>query len=217
MERARAEQCTSSGKTLSIFCSVFHEGAIPDAVIHDAKDAFQKLAPFIHNDNQVLYLRDIPFLAIKGKYPSGHCFNPYEAMIALASWQDDAQQIKAAINHELHHMARWQNPGYGETLGGAILSEGIATYYENLQSGWRAPWAETAFTNDALEDAVENWGNNVYDHNAWFFEGPHGEWVGYGIGLRLAGALFKDGFDLERSIMIEPDEALEYAKRLRVQ
>ncbi len=215
MGKTKSAQYTINDKTLNVYCVVLNDGDVSDNVLSDACEAFEKLAPFVKNENQVLYIRDIPFLSIKNKYPGGHCYNPNEAMIALKSWQDDGQQIKAAINHELHHMARWQNAGYGETLGGAILSEGIATYYEELQSGWLAPWADATISNETLQAALDAWDDANYNHAEWFFEGPQGEWIGYGMGYRLAKIIFKDGFDLAKSVEMATTDAREYAQQMR--
>lgn len=106
-------------------------------------------------------------------------------------------------------MARWQNPGYGKTLGGAILSEGIATYYEELISGWTPPWAEATISDKAKTAARLAWNDTNYNHANWFFEGTYGRWVGYAIGYQLAKKLFDSGFELERSVIVKPDEVLE--------
>ena len=161
-----------------------------------------------------MYIRDIPFLNIDGKYPFGHCYNEYEAMISVPNWNADKSQVVASVNHELHHMARWKNPGYGETLGGALLSEGIATYYEEKVSGWSPPWTKAQVSNDSVEVALQEWDDKEYDHNAWFFEGPYGKWVGYGLGYRLAKKVFANDFELARSIQIAPEEAHGLLKSL---
>jgi len=214
MSKTHTMQVNVTGKTLDVFCVSLHNGDIPESIASYAKSVFEELAPYIKNAQQVLYIRDIPFLTIAGKYPGGHCYNAYEAMISLVSWQDDPQQIKATINHELHHMARWQNVGYGNTLGGAILSEGIATYYEELRSGWLSPWATTSFSKKIVKAASEAWSDKNYNHSEWFFEGPLGKWAGYGIGYKLAKELFMDGFDLKRSVNIKPIDALNYMKHI---
>ena len=214
MSHTQNTSFTLNGKSLNVFAISLHGQEIPNWLDEEVKAAFEKLAPYIKNENQVIYLRDIKFLAIDGKYPGGHCYNAYEAMIALPDWNADKQQIIATINHELHHMARWQNPGYGETLGGAILSEGIATFYEEMISGWTPPWAQATISTEALNGAIQNWNDNQYDHSSWFFEGAHGKWVGYGIGYKLAKQLFADGFDIERSITIKPSELEKELKEL---
>ena len=203
-----------NGKSLNALAVSLNGQKIPAWLDEEIRTAFEKLAPYIKNDNQVIYLRDIKFLAIDGKYPGGHCYNSYEAMIALPDWEADKQQVVATINHELHHMARWQNPGYGDTLGGAVLSEGIATYYEEMISGWTPPWAQADVSSEAFDNAIKNWTDNQYDHSGWFFEGKYGKWVGYAIGYRLARELFSDNFDLAKSINIKPDEVEHLLKGL---
>jgi Predicted Zn-dependent protease (DUF2268) len=195
----------ANNKKLTLLAVSF-SSEVPDYVEQIVKDAFEKLSPYITDDNQVLYIRDIPWLAIDGKYPGGNCHNRHEAMISVADWETEKQQIIGVVNHELHHMARWQNVGYGNTLGGAILSEGIATYYEELESGWKAPWSDAKLNNEILQNAISEWDSDKYNHQSWFFESEKGRWLGYGIGCRLAKRIFSDGFDLEKSLKISPAE-----------
>ncbi|MGZ6005422.1 MAG: DUF2268 domain-containing putative Zn-dependent protease [Candidatus Saccharimonadales bacterium] len=206
MANTQTHTFTLNGKSLNALAVSLHGQEIPDWLSEEIRNAFDKLAPYIKNENQVIYLRDIKFLAIDGQYPGGHCYNAYEAMIALPDWNADKRQVIATINHELHHMARWQNPGYGETLGGAILSEGIATFYEEKVSGWTPPWAQAEVSKEALSGAAENWNDNQYNHSEWFFDGKYGKWTGYAIGYRLAKSLFTDDFDIAKSISVNPDE-----------
>lgn len=207
MSNTLSHEIVLHNKTLSLFAASLKNEDLPAWLLEEVIKSFEALAPFIKGSNQVLYIRDIPFLAIDGKYPGGHCYNAYEAMIAVPNWKTRKQQIVAAINHELHHMTRWQNPGYGTTLGGALLSEGIATYYEELSSGWTPPWAEVKVVKTAIEAALKEWGSLDYNHTDWFFKGAHGRWVGYGIGYQLAKKIFENDFSLEKSISITPDDA----------
>ena len=206
MSKILSTKIVTNNKTLSLLGVSLKDKDLPSWLLEEATKAFAALAPFIKRYTQILYIRDISFLAIDGKYPGGHCYNAYEAMIAVPSWKINKQQLIATINHELHHMARWQNPGYGSTLGGAILSEGIATYYEELISGWTPPWAKANVSKKSIDAAHKDWNNPEYNHSEWFFEGPYGRWTGYGIGYQLAKKLFINDFNLERSIAITPDE-----------
>ena len=198
---------TIDQQSLHAFFVSLQGGLIPSFVRDEAHEAFKQLAPYLKDSSQALYIRDIPFLAIDGKYAGGHCYNRSEAMISVPDWATDRSQLVAAINHELHHMARWQNPGYGNTLGGALVSEGIASYYEGLRSGWQSPWSEALITKNHAELALKEWDSETYDHGEWFFDGKLGKWVGYALGTRLAKELYKDGFDLSNSIHITPAEA----------
>jgi hypothetical protein len=207
-------QFSFNNKALELFSVSLHGDPIPAWLNESVGQAFEALAPFIKNESQVLYVRDIPLLNIDGKYPLGHCYNEYEAMISVLSWTGDKPPIIASINHELHHMARWQNPGYGDTLGGALVSEGIATYYEERTSGWAPPWSKAAVSDDAKEAALKGWNDKDYNHGEWFFGGPYGKWVGYGLGYQLAQKLFADTFDLTWSVVTDPNNVRELLRQL---
>jgi uncharacterized protein YjaZ len=209
-----SEVITYNKKELIVTAVSLSGSVVPDSILSIVGIAFKKLSPYIKDDRQVIYIRDIPSLSINVKYPGGHCFNRHEAMIALPKWNVEKQQLIATINHELHHMARWQNAGYGNSLGGAILSEGIATYYEELQSGWSPPWAKAKFTTLNLSDVLDNWNNEHYDHRSWFIGSDKGRWVGYAIGYRLAKELYKNGFNLRESLLIKSDEVNIIAAKL---
>lgn len=206
MQPVISKTITSNDKLLVVTAVSFSGIPISDTLLKAIKDAFFVLSPFIKDKRQVLYLRDLPSFSIDGKYPNGHCYNRHEAMISLPKWKTANKYLVATINHELHHLARWQNAGYGSSLGGAILSEGVATLYEELKSHWISPWSRAVFTKDILEDAIKNWDNTSYNHKDWFFESKRGRWLGYSIGYHLAQELFKNGFDLEKSLIIKPED-----------
>jgi uncharacterized protein YjaZ len=197
----------SGNHSLHATAANFHGAFVPDYVRPAIESAFTELAPHLADDLQTLYIRDLAFLAIDGKYAGGHCFNRSEAAIAVPNWAIDQCQVVAAINHELHHLARWQTVGYGTTLGGAIVSEGIATYYERLRSGWQSPWSQATVTKNHAQQALKEWKNEHYNHNDWFYEGTRGKWIGYGLGVQLARELFAGKFDLRESLFITADKA----------
>jgi hypothetical protein len=45
------------------------------------------------------------------------------------------QRVASTVAHELHHAARNQGPGYGKTLGEALVSEGLAQAFEAEMTG----------------------------------------------------------------------------------
>lgn len=201
-----SQSFNNNGKTLNAFIVSFSGDPIPEYLEEVVANVFKELSIVMNDIEQVLYIRDIKFLAIDGIYPGGHCYNRHEAMIALPSWKVDKKQLQASIAHELHHMARWQNVGYGDTLGGAILSEGIATYYEKLISGWTPPWADVELTKAMVQAARNDWDNNGYNHSDWFFESNLGRWAGYSIGYQIASELFKAKFSLEDSVKVHSND-----------
>ena len=99
--------------------------------------------------------------------------------------------LRTAV-HEAHHCARMRGPGYGRTLGEALVSEGLAGHYTLATLGGEpAPW-ETAVSGDLLRSYLpsqQELASPNYNHAAWFFgaEGVRPRWIGYTLGFRLVG------------------------------
>ena len=91
--------------------------------------------------------------------------------------------------HEVHHCMRMAGPGYGWTLGEALVSEGLAGHFVNhLMSTPPEPW-ESAIDRETLMQylpaAVELQSSN-YNHATWFFgSGNLPRWLGYSLGFEL--------------------------------
>lgn len=110
-------------------------------------------------------------------------------------WVDAAgeEELLAMLAHELHHCARWTCPGYGETLGEALVSEGLACVFETGFRGGIPPFWARALDADALR-AVEararpHYRERRYDHRDWFFGAPERglpRHAGYSLGFELA-------------------------------
>ncbi len=169
---------------------------------------FQELAPFLSLNEQVLYIRDIKEYTIDQTYVAGNTYVPNEVQIAVPAWPADATELKACLAHELHHLARWQNAGYGKTLGQAIITEGLAVFYEEQNSGWVPPWAKAGIQTKAYAAAKAEWNSKNYNHSNWFHKGRYGKWVGYTIGYRLVKEVIflVSSFELESSVKNEFDQ-----------
>jgi predicted Zn-dependent protease DUF2268 len=81
-------------------------------------------------------------------------------------------QLRAMLAHELHHAMRSRGPGYGSTLGEALVTEGLAQCYEE-QVGCPTPNYAVAVRGRALAKLArlakdELW-SDAYDHSKWFF------------------------------------------------
>lgn len=210
-------EISKNSKKLIVFATSLQGDPIPSYLEKVITDAFEPLTPYIKDERQVVYIRDIETLAIDGKYPGGNCYHRYEAFFAVPSWDPDKlnkQQFAASINHELHHLARWQNAGYGNTLGGAILSEGLATFYEEKMSGWTPPWSQVELSEAMVSNVLSEWDNEQYDHKDWFFNGKLGRWVGYSIGYNAAKELYKGGFNLGDSLEVKPEQIKDIVRSL---
>lgn len=99
--------------------------------------------------------------------------------------------LERTIAHEVHHALRWAGPGYGRTLGEALVSEGLAgRFVEELFASPPEPWE--AALDDAAQapharDAARAW-EAPHDHAAWFFgAGDRPMWTGYALGFALVG------------------------------
>ncbi|MNF83980.1 hypothetical protein D3C84_663200 [compost metagenome] len=94
------------------------------------------------------------------------------------------------LAHELHHSMRYDSCGYGQTLGEALVSEGLADRFAQELTQRRAPiWSNALQSADwsAVVDQAEAALDRAdYDHPAWFFgEGLLPKWAGYTLGYRL--------------------------------
>ena len=100
-------------------------------------------------------------------------------------------ELVHTLLHEFHHVMRWRSVGYGDTLGEAIVTEGLGDQFDVEMTG-SAPqkWA-TALSSDELSklfSRAQPLLSEPYDHAAWFFgsESEHlPKWGGYAIGYFL--------------------------------
>lgn len=135
--------------------------------------------------------RGIPGLGI-----SGSCFSASRLEIFVDPFDPDTQsaiasgEIEGTLAHEFHHALRWAGPGYGRTLGEALISEGLADHFDGLATGRPAPvWcrrldAPSIAAVAALAAAEAH--SDAYDHGRWFFGGgelPDG--AGYSLGYEI--------------------------------
>lgn len=102
---------------------------------------------------------------------------------------NEAHSLERMLAHELHHSARWDGPGYGETLGEALVSEGLAGHFaQEAFAGDPEPWERLPASDlrPYLSRAEAEWGDASYDHAAWFFGSQDlPRWLGYSLGYQL--------------------------------
>jgi uncharacterized protein YjaZ len=101
-------------------------------------------------------------------------------------------RLLGILAHELHHVTRMRGPGYGRTLGEALVSEGLAQCFE-VEAGAPVPFYGVALDPAALwraaDRARQEFSAPMYDQAAWFF-GRRGDpaWprhAGYSLGFAL--------------------------------
>jgi uncharacterized protein YjaZ len=102
------------------------------------------------------------------------------------------EELLAMLAHELHHCARWTRPGYGATLGEALVSEGLACVFETGFRGGVPPFWARALDARALRAAETrarpSLADRGYDHRAWFVGAPDDglpRHVGYSLGFDI--------------------------------
>ncbi len=125
--------------------------------------------------------------------------------------------VPAVVAHELHHSSRIRTgPGYGNSLGEALVTEGLADHFveEVFPETPPEPW------NNALSRGQEAslWKRAEpqlqipgYDHQSWFFGGSGiPRWAGYTLGYRIVAAYLgekrhaSDAVGVEASTIIAP-------------
>lgn len=134
----------------------------------------------------------IPETGVGGSAPSAHLLyihiNPeFKEIEDILDFE-----IRSTVAHELHHCARWAARGYGSSLLEAVVSEGLADYFDiEVNGGEPKPWS-IAIKGEELErlkqQAQAEFLNENYNHYAWFFgsnEIPR--WAGYSLGYSIVG------------------------------
>lgn len=95
------------------------------------------------------------------------------------------------IVHEVHHCLRMAGPGYGWTLGEALVSEGLAGHFvRHLLGNDPEPWECAVTEADLFRTPVDlkSLESMHYNHSEWFFGfGAHPKWLGYTLGYQMVG------------------------------
>lgn len=131
----------------------------------------------------------IPEKGIIGYCPEAHLIYLTIDPASPAFQKNGKQSITRVFAHELHHATRWEITGYGDTLGGAILSEGLAGHFVlEVFKGDPEPWE--SINSDILQNyitpVINHWDKKDYDHNAWFYgTNDLPRWLGYSLGFNF--------------------------------
>lgn len=101
-----------------------------------------------------------------------------------------AARLPSIVAHELHHVARFRGPGYGNTLLQAMVSEGLADQYALELFGESLPPWVTALSESEISTWIDRarpeFDSTSYSHSQWFFgTGSIPRWTGYTLGFRL--------------------------------
>jgi hypothetical protein len=119
------------------------------------------------------------------------------------------------LAHELHHCLRYGGPGYGRTLGEALVSEGLADHFDcQAHGGDGQPWNHALTPQQwrpLLQRAEAALSDPLYDHDAWFFGAGGAEvlprWAGYTIAYHLVAAYLDAHPDARPSQLVHTEAA----------
>jgi len=131
---------------------------------------------------------------------------------ALETW------LPGSVAHELHHSSRIRTgPGYGNTLGEALVSEGLADHFaeEAFPRTPSQPW-DHALTK-AQEKSLWRLARGVldipddYDHQAWFVGGGNTpRWAGYSLGYDIVGAFLDHHRSASEAVAVDAGDVIDH-------
>lgn len=164
---------------------------------HIAENTIKKVSKLIPVQDVDIMCYDNSLETIETIGIGGYTPNQYLIYIALDSqrstFADDIKNhLGRQIAHELHHTLRWKNPGYGQTLFEALVTEGLADHFSyEVYPGKLEAW-DTAFSQGKLENLLKlaevEYDNPKYDHSEWFFGSNPlriPRWAGYSLGYEI--------------------------------
>ena len=163
------------------------EAAIRSAC-EEAQDRLAAVTPPLPLDIVVSATRDMP----EALFVSGHCYEPGVVGLRLDLGQSRSEEelrtgLLKTLFHEFHHALRWEGPGYGDTLGEALVSEGLAQrFLHEMMDCPPEPW-EDAVSAEVCESyrrcALAAFDDDSYDHAERFFgAGEMPNLLGYTLG-----------------------------------
>ncbi|MCF3974193.1 DUF2268 domain-containing putative Zn-dependent protease [Paracoccus salsus] len=118
---------------------------------------------------------------------AGDAPSPGLVRITLNPDRFDPAPLIRTLVRSMHHLIRWEGPGYGRSLGEALVSEGLAGHFVGQVLGGRTdPWDAVTPAPGLARRALNEWARLDYDHARWFAgKGDIRKWTGYGLGHRL--------------------------------
>jgi hypothetical protein len=98
--------------------------------------------------------------------------------------------IRLAL-HEVHHCLRMVGPGFGRSLGEALVSEGLAGRFASHLIGTPPElWENIADGSEIINHMpdTKTLASTDYDYDEWFYgAGELPRWTGYSLGYEIVG------------------------------
>jgi hypothetical protein len=115
--------------------------------------------------------------------------------------------LRRQVAHEVHHCLRHAGPGYGNSLGEALVSEGLAGHFvTRLFATPPEPWEQAVAATAALRlfPSAHTLASTDYDHGEWFFGtgGKFPRWLGYTLGYMVVGYWLETAPDVDGAALV---------------
>jgi Predicted Zn-dependent protease (DUF2268) len=168
------------------------------AIETDIEATRQTIAGLVPPSRLTVEVRLEPVRVIPELGMVGYCPGPQGFSISVAprnpNFAPALKQgaLRRQVAHEANHCLRNAGPGYGRTLGEALVSEGLAGHFVHRLYGTPPELWECALAKDAAlrylpdDDALAAADD---DHAGWFFGagGRYPRWLGYTLGYVIVG------------------------------
>ena len=116
----------------------------------------------------------------------GTTWGPHLVVVALdPSFDLKENELVATLVHEMHHTMRWRGPGCDGSLAQMLVSEGLATLFEEEVVGTAPPWVGLVMKGEHMQLAEAALFDATFNQSEWFFgAGDLPRWFGYSYGYR---------------------------------
>jgi hypothetical protein len=192
-----------NGKTLILLTAGLQKKSALKHIEGVVAEAFEKIAPYIIVDRQVLYIRDNPDYCIDGEFPYVSCCTHTEATIAIPSWSVERRNMELfelSVHQAMLLLARVQNIGGSKTFGDEVFSQGVAAHYAAQMTGYDLPYGDMMVTKRLMRMALRRWDMQHFYGN-WLAGGEYSKWRGHIVGCALAMAVipkqYGEPFDVD--------------------
>ncbi len=195
------------------------------AILEGLEAAYRSLAGFVRPPRLDILVQRLAGETIPEMGVVGHAYR--DSLFAMTLDPDNPNFERSLrdgtlcrqIVHEVHHCMRMAGPGYGWTLGEALVSEGLAGRFVVMLLGSEPePWERAVSAEDlrGAPVASSRLEEDGYDHAAWFHgQGPYPRWFGYSLGYGMVGAWLAEAGDVDAATWIDVPAAtvIEAARR----
>ena len=162
---------------------------VEQIIKNSAKQAFEYAEENFDAKNIDVFVINSSFYAIPELGFGGFCPAKDTVYINVDCTKKELEKklLTSTFIHELHHAMRWRDPGYGETLGEALVTEGLACLAEQEFIGAIPMYSKVKLSKDIYVDAKKEASSKTYDHDGWFFgySKTIPRWAGYTVGYEI--------------------------------